>query len=212
MDTTAIAWGTGALLVAVELGRSLPALKQLRNHRSSDAVSPESIAVLAGSGAGWVLLAWLLGAWPVLIATLLWLILHAGICIMVWRVSPAKRTRMLRTFLITAAAFAAATMLLSPHLGVAAALGVTLGIATVIDSAPALVEGMRSGTTRGLSVLSLSVNTAEGFVYLAIGFGWVISAGDPGSLTGYILYGTVSLITNIPRLIRVTIRRRLALD
>jgi uncharacterized protein with PQ loop repeat len=206
------AWATGVALIAVELARSVPAVQKIRRHKSSDGVSPESIGILAGSGAGWAALAWLLEAWPLLIATVLWFVLHLWICQSVWQVSPDKRKRMLQAFAVTVVAFTGATAALVPWLGVTAALGITIGVATVLDSTPALVEGLRSTTTRGLSIRSLSVNTAEGVVYLFIGFGLVVTASSHGNLIGYILYGGISIAANIPRLVRVMYRRRNGLE
>lgn len=207
MQIILTAWVTGGLLIAVEIFRSVPALLQVRKHQSSDAVSPESIAILAGTGIGWVVLASILQAWPVLLATILWLVLHLLVCREVWKVSPDKRTRMLRTFLLSSAAFFSVTAVLFPLLGLTTALGLVLGVVTVLDSAPALIEGLRSATTKGLSILTLMVNTTEGLIYLAIGLNLVTITEKPGSVIGYSLYGVISIISSTPRLARVMSRR-----
>lgn len=209
---TAGAWAVGVLLIAVELGRSVPALRRVVSRRSSDAVSPESIAVLAGFGIGWVLLAWLLSAWMVLIATTLWLAFHILLCRAVWYVSPDKRKRIVRTFFVSVLLLAALTFVLQPSFGLNTSLGIVLGVATLLHSVPALVEGLASRTTLGLSIQALTINTMEGIIYLVIGAGWITIAAEPGGIVGYTLYGVVSVLCNAPRLIRVVYRRLLKFE
>ena len=201
------AWAVGVALILVEAGRSLPALWRVWKHRSSDGVSPESLGVLAGTGLGWPVMAVLIGAWWVLAANILWLILHLTWCALVAWSSPAKRVRMVRSAALAAVALAVAVVILNTRMGTADSLGLALGASAVLFCAPVLIEAMTSSTTRGLSIWTLAVNTCEGAIYLAAGIGLLAVSERETSVAGYTFFGVVSVIAWLPVLVRVLWRR-----
>lgn len=91
-------------------------------------------------------------------------------------------------------------------------VGLAIGATTVAYSLPALVTGMTSPSTSGLSLSALVVNSLEGAVYAAggLGLGGVAPAGQV--VLGYVLAGGAALPANIPRLLRVSLRRLHGLD
>jgi hypothetical protein len=74
-------------------------------------------------------------------------------------------------------------------------------------SLPALVSGMTSATTSGLSVTALSINVAEGAIYLVagLGLGGIAAVGHP--IAAYVVFGAVMLSSTVPRLVRTGVRR-----
>lgn len=198
---------SAALLLTIELLRSVPAWWRVRTQHSAAGLSPVSLGVLAGTGAGWLTVALLVHSLPALLATALWLVFHLLLCAVTVRAARAT----VRPLLLSAALSLLATALsalLGAALGsVTDALGLLLAGATVAYSLPALLAGLRSETTAGLSVLALSANSVEGGLYLiaGVGFGGIAPAGT--ATLAYRLFGTLALCTNAPRLARVGTRR-----
>lgn len=202
LSATAVA---GLFLIVVEVARSAPELRRVLAHRSSDGLSGSSLGILAGTGAGWIVLAVMLEAWWVLAANLIWFGFHLVVCFAVAKVSAAKTRPMVVNALVSAAIVPAVVLAASPWLSTVAALGLLLGASGLVYGVPALIEGLRSATTRGLSAIALSVNVAEGIVYAAVGAGLISLAG--GTVAGYLFFGVVAVACNLPRLIRVLWRR-----
>ena len=205
-------WFIGLLLIFIELGRSVPEFLRVVKHSSSDGLSPESLGVLAGTGVGWVILPAMLEAWWIFAANALWLVFHIALCIAVSRVSPNKRLRLFATIVLCLVGLVVATVFLSEVMSTINAIGLLLGLATLLYSVPALIEGLKSATTRGISVIALSVNSVEGMIYTIIGIGIVQMGSTQNPILGYIFFGLISLGSNLPRLVRVLWRRSKSLD
>lgn len=202
----------GVGLVAIELGRSVPAWLRVRRNRTVAGVSPASIGVLAGSATGWMAVAVLTSSWPALVATVVWLVFHLLLCRELGRVHQPTYRRVLVVGLWTQAVVvvvSAAGMLIGRPADV---LGVAIGAATIAYSLPALVTGMTSASTIGLSVSALVVNSLEGAVYATggLGLGGVAPRGEV--VLGYVLFGAAALLANVPLLLRVSLRRLRGLD
>jgi hypothetical protein len=92
------------------------------------------------------------------------------------------------------------------------ALGLILGVSTLFYAVPAAYEGLASASTRGLSLLSLGVNTVEGTIYFLAGVAvlTIAEAGDP--VFGFAFFGVVSIASNGVRFVRVAYRRIKGLD
>lgn len=212
--TTALWFSLAAALAltAVELGRSVPAWLRVRRLRTVAGISPIATGVLAGSATGWIAVAVLTASWPALVATIVWLVFHLLLCWELREVNRPVYIQVLRAALITQAA-----VIIVGVVGVlvgypSEVLGAAIGAATVAHSLPALITGMTSVSTAGLSVSALLVNSLEGAAYTVGGLGWggVAPAGEV--VLGYILSGGALLIANVPRLARVTYRRVRQLD
>lgn len=197
----------GLALIAIELARSVPAWLRVREAKSGDGISAVSVGVLAGTGAAWIAVAVLADSVAAAVATGVWLVFHVAL----WRELVRFEPTMTWTIGCTASASLAATGLvalvghLAGHLG--AALGAEIVAATVLYSVPALIRGMRSRTTDGLSLVSLLVNSIEGTIYLiaGAGLGGITPAGK--TVPSYALFGCLSLASNVPRLVRSGYRR-----
>jgi hypothetical protein len=156
---------------------------------------------------GWVAVAVMADSVAAAVATILWLALHFVLLQEVVRVSPTtKRPIAYATALsLIAMAVAAAT---GAVLGdTATALGITIVVASAAYSLPALVWGMISKSTAGLSLISLSVNAVEGAIYFAAGVGLGGIAPNGHSIKAYVGFGGVALVSNVPRLVRTSLRR-----
>jgi hypothetical protein len=203
---------TGVGLVGIELARSVPAWLRVRRRRDLGGVSPVSTGVLAGSATGWMAVAVLTSSWPALVAISVWLVFHLLLCREIGRVDRPAARRVVAsagwTQLAVVVVGAIGTVLGRP----AEALGVAIGATTVAYSLPALVAGLTSASTAGLSLPAITVNALEGAVYAAagLGLGGVSPPGQP--VLGYVIAGGAALLANVPRLVRVAIRRIRGLD
>ena len=202
----------GLALIAVELVRSVPALLRVRRTGTSDGVSGVSLGVLAGTGLGWLALALLVQSWWVLAANILWIVIHAFLCREVARTETRKRREIVLAGAGSAAALAVATIGARFFMPVQDALGLMLGVSTLFYAVPAAYEGLASASTRGLSLLSLGVNTLEGGIYFLAGIAVlkIAEAGDP--VFGFAFFGVVSIASNGVRFVRVAYRRIKRLD
>ncbi|RKR12758.1 hypothetical protein [Arthrobacter oryzae] len=202
----------GMVLIAVELIRSVPALLRVRRTGASDGVSGMSLGVLAGTGLGWVSLAAIVHSWWVLAANVLWIVIHAFLCREVARTEARKRREILLAGVGSAVVLALATIGARFFIPVEEALGLTLGVSTLFYAVPAAYEGLASASTRGLSLLSLGVNTVEGSIYFLAGIAVlrIAEAGDP--VFGFAFFGVVSIASNGVRFVRVAYRRIKRLD
>lgn len=202
----------GPVLIAVELIRSVPALRRVQRTGTSDGVSGLSLGVLAGTGLGWLALAVMVQSWWVLAANILWIVIHAFLCQAVAKTEAGKRSEIALAGIGSAAALALATIGARFFLPVEDALGLMLGVSTLFYAIPAAYEGLASATTRGLSMLSLAVNTVEGTIYFLAGIAVlkIAEAGDP--VFGFAFFGVVSVASNGVRFVRVAYRRAKGLD
>jgi hypothetical protein len=202
----------GLVLIAVELVRSIPALRRVQRTGTSDGVSGMSLGVLAGTGLGWLALAAIVQSWWVLAANTLWIAIHAFLCREVARTGARKRREILLAAAGSAAVLALATAGALFFMPLQDALGLMLGISTLFYAIPAAYEGLASASTRGLSLLSLGVNTLEGSIYLLAGIAVlrIAEAGDP--VFGFAFFGVVSIASNGVRFARVAYRRINRLD
>lgn len=203
---------TGVGLVAIELARSVPAWLRVRRHRDLGGVSPVSTGVLAGSATGWMAVAVLTSSWPALVAMCVWSVFHLLLCRETGRVDRPTGRRVLTAAVWTQLAVVVVGVVGGVAGRPAAALGLAIGATTVAYSLPALVAGMTSASTAGLSLPAITVNALEGAVYAAagLGLGGVSPAGQP--VLGYLIAGGAALLANVPRLVRVALRRVRGLD
>jgi hypothetical protein len=202
----------GLALVAVELIRSVPALRRVQRTGTSDGVSGLSLGVLAGTGLGWLALAVIVQSWWVLAANMLWISIHAFLCREVARTAARKRREIVLAGTGSAAALALATTGAGLFMPVQDALGIILGVSTLFYAVPAAYEGLASASTRGLSLVSLGVNTLEGTIYFLAGIAVlrIAEAADP--VFGFAFFGVVSIASNGVRFVRVAYRRINRLD
>ena len=202
----------GLVLIAVELIRSIPALLRVQRTGTSDGVSGMSLGVLAGTGLGWLALAVIVQSWWVLAANILWIVIHAFLCRAVARTETRKRREIVLAGVGSAAVLALATIGARFFMPVQDALGLMLGVSTLFYAIPAAYEGLASASTRGLSLLSLGVNTVEGSIYFLAGIAVlrIAEAGDP--VFGFAFFGVVSIASNGVRFVRVAYRRIKRLD
>ena len=202
----------GLALIAVELIRSVPALRRVQRTGTSDGVSGLSLGVLAGTGLGWLALAVIVQSWWVLAANMLWIAIHAVLCREVARTAARKRREIVLAGTGSAAALALATIGAGLFMPVRDALGIMLGVSTLFYAIPAAYEGLASASTRGLSLVSLGVNTLEGTIYFLAGIAVlrIAEAADP--VFGFAFFGVVSIASNGVRFVRVAYRRIKRLD
>ena len=202
----------GLVLIAVELIRSIPALLRVQRTGTSDGVSGMSLGVLAGTGLGWLALAVIVQSWWVLAANILWIVIHAFLCREVARTEARKRREIVLAGVGSAAVLALATIGARFFMPVQDALGLMLGVSTLFYAIPAAYEGLASASTRGLSLLSLGVNTVEASIYFLAGIAVlrIAEAGDP--VFGFAFFGVVSIASNGVRFVRVAYRRIKRLD
>ncbi|BCW72828.1 hypothetical protein [Arthrobacter sp. NicSoilB8] len=202
----------GLVLIAVELIRSIPALLRVQRTGTSDGVSGMSLGVLAGTGLGWLALAVIVQSWWVLAANTLWIVIHAFLCRQVARTGARKRREIVLAGVGSAAVLALATIGAGFFMPVQDALGLMLGVSTLFYAIPAAYEGLASASTRGLSLLSLGVNTVEASIYFLAGIAVlrIAEAGDP--VFGFAFFGVVSIASNGVRFVRVAYRRIKRLD
>ena len=202
----------GLALIAVELIRSVPALRRVQRTGASDGVSGLSLGVLAGTGLGWLALAVIVQSWWVLAANMLWISIHAVLCREVARTAARKRREIVLAGAASAVALALATIGAGLFMPVQDALGIMLGVSTLFYAVPAAYEGLASASTRGLSLVSLGVNTLEGTIYFLAGIAVlrIAEAADP--VFGFAFFGVVSIASNGVRIVRVAYRRIKRLD
>lgn len=202
----------GLALIVVELIRSVPALRRVQRTGASDGVSGLSLGVLAGTGLGWLALAVIVQSWWVLAANMLWIAIHAVLCREVARTAARKRREIVLAGAGSAMALALATIGAGLFMPVQDALGIMLGVSTLFYAVPAAYEGLASASTRGLSLVSLGVNTLEGTIYFLAGIAVlrIAETGDP--VFGFAFFGVVSIASNGVRFVRVAYRRIKRLD
>ena len=203
---------TGTILIGIELLRSVPAWLRVRQSKRTDGISAMSTGVLAGTSPGWIAVAILAGSPGAALANTIWLVFHLLLLHEVVRAGPGTARTIGRAtalgFLGVVVAGAVGAAVGDP----ASALGIAIGIAAAAYTIPALVRGMRSPSTAGLSLVSLSTNTVEGSIYLVAGagLGGIAPAGTP--IAAYLLFGGLAVLSNLPRLVRVAWRRARGLD
>lgn len=202
----------GLALIAVELIRSVPALRRVQRSRASDGVSGLSLGVLAGTGLGWLALAVMVQSWWVLAANMLWISIHAVLCREVARTAARKRREIVLAGSASAVALALATIGAGLFMPVQDALGIMLGVSTLFYAIPAAYEGLASASTRGLSLVSLGVNTLEGTIYFLAGIAVLRIAETADPVFGFAFFGVVSIASNGVRFVRVAYRRIKRLD
>lgn len=202
----------GLLLIAIELVRSVPAYLRVKNTGSSDGVSAASLGVLAGTGIAWIVLAVAVNAWWILAANVIWLTIHLMLCWEVCRIDVIKRKKFISSTVTSVIVFATAVLVAAMFIPLHDSLSIMLGLSALFYAVPAVYEGMKSKTTRGLSIIALSVNAVEGLVYLLAGFSIVHLASTGSPVLGFIFFGVIAVLSNGARLTRVTYRRIRKLD
>lgn len=202
----------GLLLIIIELIRSIPAYLRVKNTGSSDGVSAASLGVLAGTGVAWVVLAISVSAWWILAANVLWLTIHLMLCWEVCRIDQIKRKKFISSTMASVIVFAVAMLVAAFFVPIRESLSIMLGLSALFYAVPAVYEVMISKTTRGLSMIALSVNAIEGLVYLLAGFSIVNLASADSPVLGFIFFGVIAVLSNGARLTRVMYRRFRKLD
>lgn len=198
---------TGVALVVIELTRSVPAWLRVRRTRRCDGISPVSVGVLAGTSAGWVAVAVMADSPAAAVATVLWLVFHLLLLREVVRLRPAATRVIIYTTVLSLLGIAAAAVDGAVVGDVVTALGIAIGFASAAYSLPALISGMISKSTAGLSVVSLTVNALEGVIYFVAGMGLGGIAPSGRYIVAYLIFGGIALVSNVPRLIRTLLRR-----
>ncbi|RKS79936.1 hypothetical protein CLV35_0353 [Motilibacter peucedani] len=193
----------GALLVTLELTRSIPAWMRPRRTRCRQGISDTTIGLLAGSGPGWIVLAATTHATPAAAASSVWFVLHLALWREVHRIDPRCLKPTLSAAAASGATVAAAWAAGAAVHHAAMVTGGAIGAITLACTALAVKAAFRAPTTTGLSATALAVGTLEGAVYLAggAGLGGVLPAGTLS--VGYLLFGLMALATNGLRLARV---------
>jgi uncharacterized protein with PQ loop repeat len=206
IDVVKMVIGGGAL-IAIELTRSLPAWLRVRRKRRTDGISPLSIGVLAGTSPGWIAVAVLSMSYAAAIATIIWLVFHLLLMKEVMAVSRRLSRTIILTSVISTLVVILATMVGLIIGDIATILGITIAFASAAYSLPALITGMTSKSTAGLSLISLSTNALEGAIYFCAGMGWGGIAPPGQHIVAYLLFGGSALLSNVPRLARTALRR-----
>lgn len=198
---------TGGVLIVIELARSVPAWLRVRRTRRCDGISPASVGVLAGTSAGWVAVAVITDSPAAAVATVLWLVFHLLLMKEVVRVRPAATRVIIHTIVLSLLGMAAAAVVGAVVGDIATTLGIATGFASAAYSLPALISGMISKSTAGLSIISLTVNALEGAIYFVAGMGLGGIAPSGRYIVAYLSFGGIALASNVPRLIRTLLRR-----
>lgn len=212
MDNVLLMLTAGAALVIIEIARSYPAWMRVRKNNSAEGISAFSTGILAGTGPGWLAVAVMASSPAAAIATAIWMVFHALLCLEIMKVNP-KLTRNILSF--TGISFLAlcATAYVGVLIGsLSEALGVFIAVATACFSLPSLWAGMTSASTAGLSLIALTVNTIEAIIYTmaGLGLGGIVNTGD--MVPAYLLFGVIAFLCNFPRMVRVSLRRIKGLD
>ncbi|WP_062287958.1 hypothetical protein [Demequina phytophila] len=197
------ALATGAGLVAVELGRSVPAWLRVRRSRSVAGLSPVSLGVLLGSIPAWFAVAVLAQAWGVVVATAVWAYFHARLCVDAVRLDPGFRVVLPRAAGATVAGLALIGIVGEAAGVLRMSVGMSLVAVAAAYAIPALWSGMRAADVAGISVLATAVSAAEGVIYVVIGLGWTGTAVIPS----YLAFGALALLSNVPRCARAIAHR-----
>ncbi|WP_062461365.1 hypothetical protein [Demequina soli] len=194
---------SGAALVGVELARSVPAWLRVRRSRSVAGLSAASLGVLLGSIPAWLAVAVLAHAWGVIVATLLWAVFHARLCVEASRLDAGFRTVIARAAGATVAGLALIGLVGEAVGALRLSVGMALVAVTAAYSLPALWSGLRAADVAGISVLATAVSAAEGVIYVAIGAGWTGTAAIPS----YLAFGALAILSNVPRCWRAVAHR-----
>lgn len=202
----------GTVLIGIELLRSVPAWLRVRQSKRTDGISAMSTGVLAGTSPGWIAVAVLAESPGAAIANVIWLAFHLLLLYEVVKASPRTARAISRATALSLVGVAIAGAIGTVVGDLTSALGIAIGFASAAYTLPALVRGMTSPSTAGLSLVSLSTNSVEGVIYLVAGagLGGIAPAGAP--IIAYILFGGLAVTSNVPRLVRVAWRRALSLD
>jgi len=197
-------------LLFVELLKSLPA--NLRVHRtgSAEGYSDVSLGILLGVAPGWILLGILSHAPAVTVACVLWTVLHLALCVQMARVRPAGARRLWSSAVATWSLLAVIVLAGATGGNAAASLGAAIALSTLLYGWPALVAGMRSPSTLGLSVMTLGLKTAEGMIYLVAGLGVGLLSPAGHFVLGFFAYGVLAIGYNAPVLVRTVWQRAAA--
>jgi len=197
----------GVALIAIELARSVPAWLRVRRTRRCDGISPVSVGVLAGTSVGWVVVAMMADSPAAAVATVLWLVFHLLFLREVVQVRPAATRVIVHTTVLSLLGMAAVAVVGAVSGDIMTALGLAIMFASAAYSLPALISGMISKSTAGLSMVSLTVNAVEGTIYFVAGMGLGGIAPSGSYIVAYLSFGGISLISNVPTLIRTLLRR-----
>ncbi|WP_062387251.1 hypothetical protein [Demequina iriomotensis] len=208
MPAADLGWAvaSGAVLVAVELARSVPAWLRVRGSRSVAGLSAVSLGVLLGSIPAWFAVALLAQAWGVMVATAVWAFFHARLCAEAARLAPAFRATMLRAAGGTVAGLALIGIVGEAAGALRLAVGMSLVAVTAAYSLPALWSGMRAVDVAGISVAATAVSALEGVIYVVVGLGWTGTVVVPS----YLAFGALAIASNAPRCWRAVAHRRRA--
>lgn len=194
-------------LLLVELLKSVPA--NLRVHRTGSAAgySDASLGILLGVAPAWIALGVLSHAPAVTVACVVWTVLHLALCVQVSVVRPSGALRLWSCAAATWLLLVVVVLVGARFTDVATSLGATIALSTLLYGWPALVAGTTSPSTEGLSVISLGLKTAEGFIYLVAGLGVGLLAPAGHFVLGFFAYGVLAIGFNAPVLVRTTWHR-----
>ncbi len=207
-----VALVVGVVLLMIELFKSLPANLRVHRARSADGHSEVSLGLLLGVAPGWILFGVLSHAPAVAVACAVWSVLHLLLCVQVAALRPAKMRRLWLSALSTAAVLTILVMVGSLTSQAENAVGLAIALSTLVYGWPALLVGMRSSTTSGLSSMSLAMKTAEGGVYLLAGLGLGLLAPSGHFVLGFASFGVLAIVCNAPVLARTLHRRATGAD
>lgn len=197
----------GLSLIVIEISRSLPELMRVKHAHSVDGLSTTGQGVLLGTIPVWIAVAIIEGGPWILAAGIVWVIFHSLLVQASYSVDKQFGRKVFRTALISAAITYPTVIIVGTAMSFSFILGVFLIAATAAYSFPALIAGLKSVTTKGLSVLSLAINTFEGLIYTAGGLGLITLTSGEGITVSYMMFGLIAALSNGPRLVRTSYRR-----
>ncbi len=212
MTPVVVASLLGLSLIVIEFSRSLPELMRVIHARSVDGLSYVGQGVLLGTIPVWIAVAVIEGGPWILAAGITWAVFHFLLVRASYRVDNIFGKKALRVAIFSAVITYSAVLIVGLLISFSLILSVFLIAATAAYSLPTLIDGLRSETTNGLSVFSLTVNTFEGLVYVVGGLGLIALTSGEGITLSYTMFGLIAVLSNAPRLVRTAYRRLNKLD
>ncbi len=212
MTPVVIASLLGFSLIVIEFSRSLPELLRIMKTHSLDGLSYVGQGVLFGTIPVWLAVAVVEGGPWILAVEITFVIFHSLLVTVSYRVDKVFGKKVLKVAAVSAIITYPIVLVFGLLVSFGIILTVFLIAATAAYSFPALYSGLTSVTTKGLSVISLSVNTFEGIVYTIGGLGLIALTNGAGITVSYTLYGLITILLNVPRLTRTSYRRLNNLD
>ena len=203
-----------AILVVIQVTFAWNSIQRIRKTRSAEGQSLIGQSLYFGTIPGWITLAVLAGSPTFMISYTVWSIGMCGIMFYIlthhsnphrWRVfSTAASCSLLGSFGIG--------LVWSRYGDFIDGLGVATNLIDLAYVLPALVAGLTSKTTLGLSPVALSMVVLSAILHLLAGAGIGFLVPHNDVVIGLLLFGVIALTHSVPILIRVCYRRLKKLD